>query len=40
MALTGFAAFVVVGLVVKVVVGRWMIQSGTPPRRDSDSESP
>jgi len=35
-ALTGFAAFVVVGLIVKVVIGRWMIRSGTPPARDSN----
>jgi hypothetical protein len=39
-ALTGFAAFVVVGLIAKIVIGRWMLRSGAPPPRDSESESP
>jgi hypothetical protein len=39
-ALAGFAAFVVVGLIAKVAIGRWMIKSGSPPARDSKSESP
>jgi hypothetical protein len=37
-ALAGFAAFVVVGLIAKVVIGRWLIKSGSPPARDSESE--
>jgi hypothetical protein len=39
-ALASLAAFIVVGLIAKVAIGRWMIKSGSPPVRDSDSESP
>lgn len=39
-ALAGFAAFVVIGLIAKVAIGRWMIKSGSPPVRDSEGDLP
>jgi hypothetical protein len=39
-ALAGFTAFVVIGLIAKVAIGRWMIKSGSPPVRKSESDPP
>jgi hypothetical protein len=39
-AIASFVAFFVVGMIAKVVIGRWMIKSSSPPASRSEKRAP